>query len=280
MTVAIVTDSGSDLTPAELSERHIIQVPLSVSFDQESFRVPDELKPDAFWQRMTAPESPFAHTAAPSAGQFKQAFEQAFAAGADGIVCVTLGEKISATIQSARMAAEMLPGRQIEVVDSASASMAIGALALRGASLAATGATVPEIASALDKLRTENVLFVCLETLEYLRKGGRISHVKAAIGGLLSVKPVMTVEDGLVIPVDQPRTRARARDRILELMGSRPATELHLLYAPPADIDAFGQELLARLPEPKPKLVTSQIIGPVIGAHVGPGAYGGVIVWG
>jgi len=280
MTVAIVTDSGSDLTPAELGERRIGQVPLTVSFGQESFLSPNELAPEEFWRRMTAPDSPFAHTAAPSAGQFKQAFEQAFEAGADGIVCVTLGQKLSATMSSARMAADMLPGRQIGVVDSGSASMGIGALALRGATMAAAGAGVPEIVAALDKMRADNVFFVCLETLEYLRKGGRISHVKAAIGGLLSVKPIMTTEDGLVIPADQPRTRARARERILELMSSRPLTELHLLYAPPADVEGFREELLARLPEPKPRLVTSRIIGPVIGTHVGPGAYGGVIVWG
>jgi DegV family protein with EDD domain len=280
MTVAIVTDSGSDQTPEELSERNIHQVPLTVSFGSESFLSPDELSPDRFWERMCAPDSPFAHTAAPSAGQFKQVFEEALAEGADGIVCVCLGEKISATIGSARMAAEMLPGKQIEVVDSRSASMGVGALALRGATLAAEGKTATEIAAALSKLQTENVFFVVLETLEYLRRGGRISHAKAAIGGLLSVKPVITVEDGLVVPADQPRTRAKARERLLELMSARPLTELHMLYSPPADVEGFREELLARLPGPPPGLVTSRVIGPVIGAHVGPGAYGGVLVWG
>jgi DegV family protein with EDD domain len=280
MTVAIVTDSGSDQTPEELRARHIRQVPLTVSFGSESYLSPDELAPDKFWERMCAPDSPFAHTAAPSAGQFKQTFEEALAEGADGIVCVCLGEKISATIGSARMAAEMMPGRQIEVVDSRSASMGVGALALRGAALAAEGKSATEIAAALTKLQSENVFFVVLETLEYLRRGGRISHAKAAIGGLLSVKPVITVEDGLVVPTDQPRTRAKARERLLELMSARPLTELHMLYSPPADVDGFRDELLARLPGPAPRLVTSRVIGPVIGAHVGPGAYGGVLVWG
>jgi len=280
MTVAIVTDSGSDLTPAELRERHIRQVPLSVSFGDQSFLCPDELLPDDFWRRMCAPDSPFPHTAAPSAGQFKQTFEQAFAEGADGIVCVCLGEKLSATLGSARMAAEMLPGRQIETVDSRSASMGIGMLALRGAAMAAEGATATQIAEAMTRLRDSSTLFVVVETLEYLRKGGRISHAKAAIGGLLSVKPVISVVDGLVVAVDQPRTRAKARERLLELMSARQLTELHLLYSPPAEVDVFRDELLARLPGPAPKLITSQVIGPVIGAHVGPGACGGVLVWG
>jgi DegV family protein with EDD domain len=280
MTVAIVTDSGSDLTPQELRERNIVQVPLQVSFGDQSFLCPDELPPDAFWQRMNAPDTPFPHTAAPSAGQFGQAFEQAFAEGAEGIVCTCLGEKISATIGSARMAAEMMPGRPIEIIDSGSASMGIGALALRGSTLAAEGKSATEIAAALTKLQKENVFFVVLETLEYLRRGGRISHARAAIGGLLSVKPVITVEDGLVIPADMPRTRAKARQRLLALMSSRPLIELHLLYSPPADVASFRDELLAWLPGPPPGVVTARIIGPVIGAHVGPGAYGGILVWG
>jgi DegV family protein with EDD domain len=278
MTVAIVTDSGSDLTQTQLSEGKIRQVPLTVSFGDRSYLSPDELAPEEFWKEMTAPGSPFAHTSAPSAGQFKRVFEEAFDAGADGIVCVCLSETLSATVQSARMAKEMLPGRQIEVVDSRSASMAIGALVLRGAALAAEGATATRIAEVLSRLRNQTLFYVALETLEYLRRGGRISSTKAAIGGLLSIKPIMTIENALVVPVDQPRTRAKARERLIEFMSGRPLAELHVLYAPPIDPVAFRDEILARLPGPAPRLVTAQIIGPVIGSHVGPGAYGGVLV--
>ncbi len=280
MTVAIVTDSGSDLTGTQLSAGKIRQVPLTVSFGDRSYLSPDELAPGDFWKEMTAPGSPFAHTAAPSAGQFKRVFEDAFDDGADGIVCVCLSETLSATVQSARMAREMLSGRPIEVVDSRSASMAIGALALRGATMAADGATVSEIAEALTRLRNRTLFYVALETLEYLRRGGRISSTKAAIGGLLSVKPIMTIENALVVPVDQPRTRAKARERLIEFMSKQPLSELHVLYSPPIDPARFRDEILSRLPSPAPRLVTAQIIGPVIGTHVGPGAYGGVLVLG
>ena len=278
MTVAIVADSGSDLTPTQLREGKIRQVPLTVSFGDRSYLSPDELQPEDFWRHLLAPNSPFPHTAAPSAGQFKRAFEEAFAEGADGIVCVCLGEKLSATLSSAQMAKEMLPGKQIEVIDSRSACMAIGLLAIRGATLAARGVPAGQIAEQLKHLRDRTDLFVALETLDYLRKGGRIGHAKAAIGGLLSVKPIITVVDGLVVTADQPRTRARARKRLLELMTDRPATEICVLYSPPADGAAFRDEVLARLPGPAPKVVTTQIIGPVIGAHIGPGAYGGILV--
>lgn len=278
MTVAIVTDSGSDLTPAQLREHGIRQVPLSVSVGNRSYLSPDELAPEEFWRLMRAPDNPFAHTAAASAGQFKDVFEQAFDGGADSVVCVCLSETLSSTIQSARMAGEMLAGREINVVDSRSASMAVGALALRAATMAAQGSSAAEITDHLMSLRLQTVFFVALETLEYLRRGGRISPARAAIGGLLSVKPIMTIEDGLVVSADTPRTRAKAHDRIVSLMTDSPLAELHLLYAPPADADAFRDELLARLPPPAPKLVTAQVIGPVIGAHVGPGAYGGVLI--
>jgi DegV family protein with EDD domain len=127
-------------------------------------------------------------------------------------------------------------------------------------------------------VRDNTVLFVALETLDYLRKGGRIGHARAAIGGLLSVKPIITVEDGVVLMADQPRTRAKARERLLDLLTDRPATELCVLFSPPADGPALRDEILARLPGPPPRVVTTQIIGPVIGAHIGPGAYGGILV--
>jgi DegV family protein with EDD domain len=278
MTVSIVTDSGSDLTPERLLENEIRQVPLSVTIGSRSYLSPDELTPEEFWRLVGAPDADFAHTAAPSAGQFKQAFDRAFADGADGIVCVCLAETLSATIQSARLAAEMLPGREIHLVDSGSASMAVGALALRGATMAARGAPAAEIAAVMESLSLATTLFVGLETLDYLRKGGRISATKAAVGGLLSVKPIITVIDGHVVAAEQPRTRTKAMARTVELLTSEPATEVHILYSPPADPEALRDAILAGMPGPAPKLVTMEIIGPVIGAHVGPGAYGAVLV--
>jgi DegV family protein with EDD domain len=278
MTVAIVTDSGSDLTPQQLAESKICQVPLSVAFADRSFLCPDELPPEEFWKRMTAPETPFPHTSTPSAGQFKEAFEKLFAEGAEAIVGVFLSETLSSTIKSAEMAREMLPGKQIELVDSRSASMAIGSLALHGARMARSGASAAAIAEALRLRRERITLFVALETLEYLRKGGRISAAEAAIGGLLAIKPIITVEDGIVVTADKPRTRSKAHERVIELLTDRPVEEVHVLHSPPADDGAFRETLLAHMPKPEPKLVTSEILGPIIGTHIGPGAYGAVLI--
>jgi DegV family protein with EDD domain len=278
MTVAIVTDSGSDLNPEQLQESGIRQVPLSVSFGDRSYKSPDELSAEEFWRKMRAPGAPFAKTAAPSAGQFKRAFEQVFEEGADSIVYVGISSTLSATVKSAEMARDMLPGRQILIVDSRSACMGVGALALHGAAMAAHGATAAAIADELTRRRDKIILFVALETLEYLRKGGRISSAEAAIGGLLSIKPIITMDEGIVITADKPRTRSKAHERVIELLADRPASEVHILYSPPVDECAFRDALLARMPEPAPSLVTLNVIGPIIGAHIGPGAYGAVLL--
>lgn len=278
MTVAIVTDSGSDLTPAQLADNAIVQVPLTVSFGEESFLSPDELSPEAFWERVRQPDCVFPRTAAPSAGAFRAAFEAAFTRGAEAVVYVGLSETLSATVRNGQMAAAMLEGRDIRVVDSRSAWMGVGALALRGAELARDGAGAADIARELEEMRPRLTFYVALETLDYLRRGGRISGARAAIGTLLSVKPIMTIEEGLILPADQPRTRARARERLLQLMTAQRLVGLHIAYSPPADPEPLLAEALARLPGPPPLQVTTQLIGPVIGTHIGPGALGGILV--
>jgi DegV family protein with EDD domain len=278
VTVAIVTDSGAELTPAQVSDNHLRQVPLTVSFGGVAFLSPDELPPNEFWRRLMEPDCPPVHTAAPSAGQFKAAFEEAFADGAEGVVYVGLADTLSATLRSAQMAREMLPDRDIHIVDSKSACMGIGALAILGAEMAAKGEAAAEIAARLSAIRETTTLFVALETLDFLRKGGRISAAQAALGGLLSVKPIITVTEGLVELADKPRTRSKARERVIELLTRHPVLQLHVLYSPPAAVDDFREELVSRMPAPAPTVVTTQIIGPVIGTHVGPGALGAVLI--
>ncbi len=279
MTVAIVTDSGSDLTPAELAEHKIVQVPLSVSFGEEAFLSPDEMPPEEFWRRAQLPGSPFPRSAAPSVGLFRAAFDRAFDEGAEGVVCVCLSDGLSSTFRNAQMAKEMMPHQGIYLVDSRTASMGCGALAMRGARMAAAGNSTADIGSALTRMRPGIDLYVGLDTLEWLRKGGRISHAKAAMGGLLSIKPIITMEEGVAIVADQPRTRSKCQDRVLELLSDKSLRELHIMYSPPADPVAFRDRVLANLPEPAPTLVTIHILGPVIGTHIGPGAYGGIMVW-
>jgi len=279
MKIAVVSDSTADMPRATAEAAGIRMVALSVTFGAQTFRVGEDLSTDEFWARMTAPDAPFPTTAAPSPGAFQAAFEAAFAAGADAIVCVNITQTLSATVSSARIAAGMMPDREIHVLDTGTVSMGVGLLALMATELAATGTPAAEVAARLESRKGDIDLYVGLDTIAYLRKGGRISGPRATIGTLLSVKPIITVREGLVEIADKPRTRSRARERVLELLSARRLERLAILYSPPADAKAFRDELVARLPGGlDPAHVSVQPIGPSVGPHIGPGALGAVVL--
>ncbi len=277
--VAIVTDSASDL-PADVAAAHGIRVvPLYVRFGEMEFRAGVDLSTDEFWARMVAPDAPFPTTAAASPGDFQAVFEAEFAAGADAIVCVTVGGKLSATIKSAEIAVGALPGREIHLVDSRSASMGVGLLALLAAELAAAGLRPAEIAARVRARIVDVDLYVALDTIEYLRKGGRISPARAAIATVLSIKPIITVVDGLVETADKVRTRTKARERVIELLTAMPVERIAFLHAQASDLDVFRAEVLARLPGGvDSRRVSTEVIGASVGPHVGPGCVGAVVL--
>src|SRR3954468_15528723 len=275
--VAIVTDSAADLPPVVAASAGIAVVPLTVTFGPESFRAGVNLTTEEFWQRMTAPDAPFPTTAASSPGDFHAAFEAAFAAGAEAVVCVDIAETLSGTIRSARVARDMLGDREVHVVDSGTASMGAGLLALLGARMAAAGLDGAEIAATLERRASDVDLYVALDTLEYLRRGGRISGAQATIGNLLSVKPIITVTEGHVTTADRVRTRSRGGGSP-ERLPPRPIEQAALLYAPPADIDAFQAAFVERSGF-EPASLLRMPIGPSVGPHVGPGCYGGVVLY-
>ena len=277
--VAIFTDSAADLDPAEAAASGIRIVPLIVNFGDQSFRAGVDMSGEDFWARMTAPDAPFPTTAATSPGDFKDAYEAAFMDGAEAIVSVHVSETLSGTIKSARIARDMLPDREIHVVDSLSASMATGTLARMGLELAEADVPAEEIAAALEERAQDIRIYFALETLEYLKRGGRISGTQAAIGTLLSVKPVIMVKHGEVITVERVRTRSKARDKLIELVTEKPVERLSILHSQTPDVDAFRADLLSHLPELDPNAVSVELIGPSVGPHVGPGCVGAAILY-
>jgi DegV family protein with EDD domain len=277
--VAIVTDSASDLPPAMAAAAGISVVPLAVTFGSEHFRAGVDLSTDEFWRRMLAPDAPFPTTAAASPGDFAATFDRAFTAGAESVVCVTVGGKLSGTLKSAQIARDMRPDRDIHVIDSNAASMAQGLLALHGADVAATGADGATVARSVRDRIADIDLFVALDTLEYLKKGGRISPAQAAIGSLLAIKPIITLEDGIVDTVDRVRTRSKARERVIEVLSARPLDALAILYTPPADGEAFRDAVLERLVGERPRHVSVELVGPSVGPHIGPGCLGGCVLF-
>ena len=277
--VAIVTDSAADLMPEVAAAAGITVVPLAVTFGSESFRAGVDLSTDAFWERMLAPSAPFPTTAAASPGDFRDAFEARLVDGADAVVCIAISGRLSGTLKSAAIARDMLPEREIHVVDSRTASMGHGLLALMAAGMADEGRTGTDIAAEVEARIPDVDLFVALDTLEYMRRGGRLSATQAAIGSLLSVKPIVTVRDGLVEPLERVRTRSKARERVLALLTERPAERVAILYTPPADHRSFRQDVIARMTGGiEPEDVSVQPVGPSVGPHLGPGCLGGVVL--
>ena len=278
--VAIVTDSASDLDPARAAALGIAVVPLAVSFGDETFKAGVDLTSAAFWARMTAPEAPFPKTAASSPGDFQAVFERAFADGADAIVSVHVAGTLSGTMKSAQVARDLLPDREIHLVDSTSASMGEGLLAELGVELATRGVSAAEIARILTDRTSDLNVYVALDTLEYLKRGGRISGAQAAIGTLLSVKPIITIKDGKVEASERVRTKSKARERVIELLSERPVERLAILYTPPSEPDSFRTDVIAAMAGGiDPATVTIQVVGPSVGPHLGPGCLGGVVLY-
>ena len=275
--VAIVTDSASDLAAEQAQAAGITVVPLLCSFGEKEYRAGVDMSPDEFWQELTKPGSPFPKTAACAPGDFREAFNRLLTDGAEEIVYVGVGEKLSATIASAKIARDLVGRDKVHIVDSANASMGIGLLALLAAERAAAGASAHEIVAELERRRDDLHLYVVLETLEYLKRGGRISPARAAIGGVLSVKPIITLEDGAVETADKPRTRSKARSRLLELLAQAKPERVAVLHGQAPDVEQFADDLAKATGFPRERM-TVHLIGSSVGPHVGPGAYGAVIL--
>lgn len=277
MKVAVVTDSAADLKPDQAAANGITVVPLLVSFGDKEYRAGVDLDAESFWAELTREGAVFPKTAAAAPGTFQSTFERLFDEGADEIVYVGVGAKLSATVGSATVARDAMPGRPIHIVDSDSASMGIGLLALEAVEMANEGKSGTQIADTLIMRRDQIKLYVVLDTLEYLKRGGRISPARAAIGGLLSVKPIITVEDGEVDTADRPRTSGKARARLLELLAELKPERVAVLHGQAPGIDGFVDDLAAAWDFPRSQ-ISVHLIGSSVGPHVGPGAYGAVVL--
>jgi DegV family protein with EDD domain len=280
--VAIVTDSTADLAPGVAAAAAVRVVPLSVRFGADEFQAGVDLSTEQFWERLLAPGAPLPATAAPSPGTFREAFMACFDEGAGAIVCPTIGSRLSATFQSATLAAQALPDREIHVVDTGSTSMATGIPALIAAEMAAAGVPAAEIAAAIRDRLPSIDLYVATDTLEYLRRNGRLSAARARIGTVLSIKPIITVRDGIVVMAESARTRTKARARVIELVTAQPIERLAILHTPTStreEVEGFRDSLLARAQgDIDPSAISIGLIGASTGPHLGPGLMGAVFV--
>lgn len=272
MSIRIVTDSSCDL-PADAVDAHGIRVvPLSIRFGDEEFIDREELTPAEFWARC-AQQDELPETAAPAPGQFEQAYRELIAEGASGIVVVSLSSALSATIQSAELAARSVADDiPIRIVDSRSITMGLGTIALACARLAEEGATLEEVAALAEDRAARTRVFGALDTLENLKKGGRIGNARALVATALAIKPIIEVRDGQVEEGGRQRTRSKALkylvSKVAEFEGQ--ISDLAVLHADCSDVDQFVEMLR---PHHDGEIVIGEI-GPVIGAHAGRGTIG------
>jgi DegV family protein with EDD domain len=271
--IAIVTDTSSDLLPEQAAAAGIRLVPLTVSFGEETFEATIELCNEDFYARLTAPGAPLPRTAAPNPQQFERAYREALEGGADGVVCVTISQKLSATYAAAVQGARAIEPGRVEVVDSRTTTHALAMIATGAAALAREGAGLAEVAGHAEALVARSHMYFVVDTLEYLQKGGRIGRASALLGTVLSIKPILFVEDGAVGTADKQRTAAKARARILELVSERPVERATVVHTLALGVESFRDEFAARVGL-APEAVEIGLVGSVAGTHVGPGMYG------
>jgi DegV family protein with EDD domain len=252
----------------------IVIVPLHVRFGATELVDRQQLSVEEFWDRCAA-SADLPETSAPSPGAFRAAFDALFAGGADGVVCVTLSSKLSATNQSAAQAARTMGEGAVTVLDSFSVTMGQGLMALAAAEVASAGGGMDRVVAAAVSTRERLTVCGVIDTLENLRRGGRIGGAAAALGTLLSIKPVVEVREGVVAQESRQRTRAKSLKYLAQKV--RSAGPLERLAVVNAQAPDFGEflGLVADVRATKPRLVAE--IGPVIGTHAGPGTIG--VAW-
>lgn len=272
MPVRIVTDSSCDLPRDVVDALGITVVPLKVRFGDEELVDGVELSVEDFYRRMAASDD-LPQTAAPAPGAFEEAFRAAADEGADGVVCINLSAQLSATMQSAQTAATAVGDAiPVRVVDSRSVALGLGSMVRWAAEAARDGMGLEEIVADVESQARRQRIWATLDTLDNLKKGGRIGGAKALVAGLLSIKPAISLHEGVVEEAGKPRTRGKALQWLADRLLEEPAVEkLCVVHGQAPDVDQFLQLISSRY---GPDDYTVGVIGPVIGAHGGPRVIG------
>ncbi|HZA78684.1 MAG TPA: DegV family protein [Acidimicrobiales bacterium] len=275
MPVRIVTDSAADLDAAESKELGVEVVPLSIRFGSTEYTDGVDLSVEQFYDKLSSSQE-LPETAAPSPGAFEAAFRRQAEAGADAVVCINLSSGLSATMQAAQNGAKALEGElDVRVVDSRSITSGLGSQVRRAAQAAAGGADADAVESLVRGLSSRTHVIGALDTLDNLRKGGRIGGAQAALGSLLAIKPLLDISTGEVEEAGRARTRRKALHALRDKVFERTAVEdLTLAHGMAPDLDEMRELLSPRYPADQIRVTT---IGATIGTHAGPRVMG--VTW-
>ena len=268
MKLAIVTDSVSDISPKIAKELDIKVVPLTVIFGTEQFLDGIELSNAEFFKKLeTDPNHP--STSQPSPEAFVKTYEKLLKEGYE-ILSVHVSAKLSGTINSAEQAIKAIGTNKIKIVDTGSASMAQGLVAMSAARAAKNAKSLDELADIAESTSKKTTVFVAMDTMEFLKRGGRIGKARAMLGSILNIKPIITTNDGEIVPHSRARTIKKAISSMINDMGEKDQIiEVAVLHSTTPDLakDVLTQINAQNLNNPG----TITEIGPVVGTHAGPG---------
>lgn len=273
MNIHLVTDSTCDL-PAEIIKQYNIHVvPLKVHFGEETYVDGVDITPSQFYPLLTTSKH-HPSTSQPSPGDFVKKYQEIAKPG-ETIISVHISEKLSGTIQSALIAKNSMTDNPTHVVDSQMTTIALGFVVLQVAQAIQRGLTKEEILASIDRYISNVTTYYVVDTLEYLKRGGRIGKAQAYLGGLLNIKPILSFGGGAIEPIQKVRGRKKALDTALKLMANKFQMQSVMV----AVMHTNAEEEAARVAEKAKSLlnchqVLISVVGPVIGTHVGPGAVG------
>lgn len=277
MSIAILTDSTCDLTAAELKQLDVRSIPLNVHFKGESFLDWEEITPADIVKGVAA-GADLPSTSQPSPALYAEAYQELAAAGATEIIVLTISSGLSGTYESAVLGSNDAPV-PVRIFDSQAASLGLGGLVRLAVRLRNEGKNAEEILATLSSVRDTHFVLFSVGTLEYLQKGGRIGAASALLGGLLNIKPILSLEDGKIIPLARARGARKALremvTRFTEYVAQYPGQRIVANFLHIQDV-ALAEQLEAALRAEGLEFETEDTIeiGSVIAAHVGPGTYG------
>ena len=270
--VQIVTDSSCDLPEDLINQFGISIVPLKIRFGQTEFVDRLELTTDQFWEKCRETDE-LPSTAAPAPGAFIAEFQRAADEGASGVVAIVLSGELSATIEAAQQAAREVEGNiDVRVVDSRTVTLGLGAVVVAAAQAAKGGADIDEVSNIATDSAARTHVHAALDTLENLRKGGRIGAAGSLLGSMLSIKPLIEVRDGVVEPAGKQRTRTKALSYLVKVVEehAHQIESIYVTHAACDDVDSFVERIQSLV---QTDVLVGQV-GPVVGAHAGIGTIG------
>ena len=272
MTIRIVTDSASDISLEEAEDLGIEIVPLSVRFGETEHTDLVDLSVSDFYQKMSESDL-LPSTAAPSPGAFEAAFKRCAEAGAEGVLCINLSLALSATGQAAQLAADALADTlPVKCIDSKSITCGLGTIIRKAADAAKNGGSMDEIVTLVENLASRTRIFATLDTLENLKKGGRIGGAKAMLGTMLQFKPCLDLSSGEVVEAGRQRTRKKSLIWLKEVLeGESEISELSIIHGDAPDVEEFATLISDIVPREQIRI---NQLGAVIGTHGGPRVLG------